>query len=250
MNKIGIIYTTFLRDELMKITVNSIIEYMPKDSILYIGDQGNKTIEKDTFYNSLPKNIVKVIYLPYDCGLSYARNTLICYANSQGCDYSLITADSIAFEEKFNLNEIIEFLSHDNNRALVGFNLKNRISWEYDLKLVPNEHFELSKPKESPIIYKGIKFQPVGICKNFFLAKTKVLLECKWDEELKLAEHEVFFYNLQNKGFKAYYTEDLKAYYINNKGLEYNLKRRRIYTIYLDLMKKKYNIKGWTKTVK
>lgn len=259
LNKIAVIITTFLRDELLQKTVNRLIENWNEQYVVFIGNQSYQTEEEklkgfsDFCLNlddptHLTDNKIQHYSLPYDCGLSYARNFLVEKANESGCDYILLMADSLQVSKIYDFSNIIGFLEEDNNRGIVGLDIQDRCAWEHDLSLIEGESFYLSIPKREPIKYKELSFQPVDICRNFFLAKTKVLLESKWDNELKVTEHEDFFYRLKiNTNYKVYFNNSIKCIYIKDKPSEYNKKRRRIYTEFKRKLLNKYNIKNWMK---
>jgi GT2 family glycosyltransferase len=239
MEKIALAITTFLRDSLLEAIVGSIMANLSKDWIIMVGDQSPSN-SKNIRYTSLG---VKYYSLPYDCGLSAARNFLVQKAHGLGIDYVLISADSIRFASKYNIEIIIEFLNLIKSHGIVGFDIVNRVPWEYDMNLEPGKYFLLKKPVRLPIIHNNISFQPVDICRNFFLAKTKCLIDNPWDEKLKMAEHESFFYELkQNSDYQVFWTSYIKGEYIDYKPPKYVEYRNRIYTVYSEVLKKKYGI--------
>jgi hypothetical protein len=186
-------------------------------------------------------------YLSYDCGLSFARNKLVKFAAERNIPYCLISADSIQFTEKYDFTNIIDFLNSDPTYGIVGLDLLGRCAWEKDMRLVPGEYFELSPAKRD----KVREFQPVDICRNFFIAKTQCLLDNPWDNDLALAEHESFFYELKtNTNWKVFCTNTIKGKYVDYKPEEYKAKRNRMYLEYRQKLLNKYNIKGWVKIVK
>jgi len=186
---IGIIYTTFLRNKLMNETIQSILDNWKNNYILLIGDQNNTNnqIEKQLWLSNIKhENTMKNIHyyhLLYDCGLSYARNYLINKAYKMGIKYCLLTADSIKFTQPYNLQPVINFLEEKPERAIVGFDLLNRQPFEYDLTISKKYgKFLLKSPSNEQI---G-DFLPCDIVRNFFLAKTAILKEIQWDNQLKL----------------------------------------------------------------
>jgi hypothetical protein len=250
---IAVILTTFLRKKLLYSTVQSILNNWNDDYILLIGDQSYKTNEEkissekefNSFFN---KNKIHYYNLPYDCGLSFARNYLVKKANELNCDYCFLVADSQEFIEKYNFNTIIEFLESDKDNGIVGFScLKNKpdLDWKWDLDLVP-AGFIIKKPIRPIIKFKGYEIQPVDVVQNFFLAKTEVLLDIKWDNELKLCEHEDYFWRLKtNTNYKVFFNNTIKYNFIKDRPEEYNQMRRRIYKEYKQKLMKKYNLSGW-----
>jgi len=246
-HKIAILLTTFLRDELLYKTVQSILTYMSDDCILLIADQGKQLIEKEQFYQSLPKDKVRQWYLPFDCGLSYSRNFLVDKAKELNIPYCLLTADSIEFIQPIKeLKIIIRFLEEHQHYGIVGMKLNNRVNWEKLIKLSSDKsRFVITNAYEYKR-FMNTEFLRCDIVRNFFLAKTDALFFHKWDNNLKLAEHEDFFWRLKLTSFyKVFYNESYSANYINYKPHEYNIMRKRLYAEFMPLFLKKYNMKVW-----
>lgn len=247
--------TTFLREHLLYSTVQSILDNWNDNYRLLVGDQSyiNKVDSEAArirFDEKFADHQDKITYysLPYDCGLSYARNYLVDEANNIGSEYCFLIADSQEFIAKYDTKIIIDFLESDKDNALVGFVGKPKPDpyWKWDIELVPNQYFLLSNPKRDSIEYKGYNFQPVDVVQNFFIAKTKVLLDSPWDNELKLTEHEDMFYRLKQKRYKIYFNDSIEYRYIKDiSNSDYNNMRSRIYNIYKQKIQMKYNITGW-----
>lgn len=239
MNNIGIIITTFNRDNLLEQTITNIKSYAPKNSIILIGDQ-NPTKEKELKYED-----TNVFYysLPNDCGLSYSRNFLINEAYEFSCPYILMMADSIQFSDKYNFIPLINILNTDSKLGIIGFDLVgSKCCWEFLLDL-KDDGFYLNSSNNF-IEQNNIKFKIVDICRNIFLAKTDSLLNL-WDNEMKLAEHELAFWNYKKRGFKVYWTDMIKFKKITNQNNnDYNLSRKR-FNYYRELLKKKLHVSGW-----
>jgi len=256
LSKIAVIYTTFLRDDLAKKTLKSILNNWNSDYKLLIGDQSGGKSNGELFryfVDYLQKNkkrkCVSYYQLPFDCGLSYARNFLVKKAQELGCGYCLVTADSIKFTKKYKFDSIIKFMELKEGIVKVGFSLKNRVPWEFNMRLLPGECFELRLSSEKFLKYLGIEYQKVDICKNFFLAKTQLLLNIPWDNELSLLEHEDHCWRLKQVGYKTYVTNSINAEYIDDKPLEYKQYRNRMYLEYRKKLQQKYDIKGWVKRI-
>jgi len=234
--QIAIIFTTFLRDELAQRTIESILKYWKPEYQLFIGDQ-TPTVSKaqkysDFFYYSLP----------YNCGLSYARNYLISKAYSLGIPYIFMTADSIAFTQNYNLSPMISLLNSDKKIAKIGFNLKNRIPWEFNLDL--KKSFELSVSHKY-ITYCDINFQKVDICRNFFLGKTEAFMDVPYDNSLMMAEHEDHSWRLKQANYETYYTNKIYGNYIDSKPTEYKTFRDSAMKECKKKLLEKYKIQGW-----
>lgn len=235
--KIALIYTTFLRPALARETIASIVKYRPPDSMLFIGDQSRDA-------QILHRDWIRSYALPFDCGLSAARNLLVKKASEQGFEYCLVTADSIKFtDQTVALQSVIEFLSSRPDYGIVGFGLLNRTPWEFLLD-IRDGRFLLS-PASQTAEFKGISYGQCDICRNFFLAKTKALLEVGWDNELKLAEHEDFFYRFKQAGWKTFFTKQVQAEYIISKPIEYLAFRNRMYQEFRNKLMQKHRLTGW-----
>lgn len=249
MEKIAIIYTTFLRNKLMYQTAQSIINNWQDNYILFILDQ-NGTTEKQNYFTTImskEKKDIRYYIFSFDCGLSYARNFGIKKASEMGIPYCLITADSIEFTDKYNFEPIKNLLECSSMNILVGLKLKRRCRWEFELDLIEGEHFLLS-PNTFPVIdYQGFQFQRTEICKNFYLAKTKLLNLIKWDENLKLCEHEDFFWRVKQSNYHCYFTNSIEANYVRQFEGNYGTYRQRLYKEFQDKLRAKYNIKTWIK---
>lgn len=244
--KIATIYTTFLRPELVKQTLSSYIKYLP-NSIILVGDQGKEEDKIKDICNSLNSNRIEYVKLPFDSGLSYGRNFLVERAKTLNIPYCIVTADSIALIKEYDLQPIIDFLDSDKLNGTVGFDLQDRICWECDIDLIEGKYFSLDIPRKKPVIYNNIKFQPVDLHRNFFIAKTDALFVNKWDNELKMCEHEDHAWRWKQKenNYKRFYTDSIKGKYINFKPTNYNSFRDRMYNEFMTILREKYNITGW-----
>ena len=239
MEKVAIITQTFLRDNLMMKTVKSIMDNWQDNYVFLIGDQ-NKLGDDEFFIKRYLFNKEVYAYnLSYDCGLSYARNYLINKAHEKGIKYCLITADSIAFTNKYNFEPIINFIKSRNNNAIVGLKLADRQPFEYDMTIDRElGKFILDKPVRGKTVYEGISYQRCDIVKNFFIAPTELLIKYPWNNELKLAEHEDEFLRLKENNVEVYYNDTISANYIDEKPDGYKVMRNRLYSEFVTKMRR------------
>lgn len=240
---IAIIYTTFLRDPLFKKTIQSIFDNWQSNFLLLIGDQN----KKESSNVALTKSPAYWLSLPFDCGISYARNKLIEQAAAFGIKYCLLTADSIEFtlDTICNLNNGLQFLKNNPDIGILGFDLDNRVPWEYFMD-IQNNRFMLKKNDVIEIDpATGLRIKRCDICRQFFLAKINTILDVKWDENLKTGEHEDFFWRYKQAGHKVCWTPDITGNYIDFKPAEYTKYRNRQYNEFRDKLFKKYNLNDW-----
>jgi glycosyltransferase involved in cell wall biosynthesis len=252
---IGIIITTFLRDTLLSKSVQSVLENCTFPYKLIIVDQNPNDIKRNLYKND------SYIELPYDSGLSKARNAGVLEAKRLGCEYCIISADSITFGASFtNLKNILPILQEvETNRKewqgldLLGFNLIGRPSWEARLELVKDSYFllDFDETKMSIDTYfiesepNKILVKNCDIVRNFFIVKTNKLLSCLWDENLVMGEHEDWFYRFKQQGFKVGFTNSFEGKYIGERTGEFKTIRNKNWTKGINLLKKKYNLKTW-----
>lgn len=240
MNNIAIIVTTFLRPNLAFETIQTIQPYLNENIYLLIGDQSD---DKNKVNSNINWHYTQSFNLPYDCGLSYARNFLVQKAHDMGFKYILLLADSIRFTQKVDFQPYIDFLEKDNKRGLVGFELNgSKCCWEFWMDIIPQG----IKLNSSHIFLEenNITYKKCDICRNVFLAKTESVLNL-WDNEMKLAEHELAFLEYKKRGYEVYWTDSVVFNKVKDVSLEnYNQLRDR-FGEYKDLLKKKLEITGW-----
>lgn len=241
---IAILITTFLRDNLLYKTIQSIVDNDTSNCIILIADQGYNSSEKKInidYYKS--RILIEYYSLPFDSGLSMARNYLVQKASEMKIPYCLLSDDSIQFIVNYNFNPIIQFLELEETRGIVGFALENsKCPLEYLMEITPRG-IKLSLSNEETF-FGNIKLMRIDICRNIFLAKTNTLLNL-WDEELKLGEHEMAFLEYKKRGYKVYWTNTYLFKKLNiNTSNEYKIYRNRLEE-YLKIVKNKLNIKGW-----
>ncbi|HEY0090204.1 MAG TPA: hypothetical protein VGB37_15255 [Candidatus Lokiarchaeia archaeon] len=225
-------------------TLQTIVDYFPENCILLIADQGNGSTEKQNYIEFIKTKIPCQYYqIPFDSGLSYARNFLINTAKTQNIPFVLLSADSIGFCEYYNFNPIIQFLNSKPKTVLVGFELLgSKCAWEFNIEHTLHG-FQLTHSKNIEN-FNDILFKKIDICRNIFLAKTQEMIENPYDNELKLAEHETFFWNLKQKNKTCYWTSHIKFLRNSEKPNEYSAYRNR-FSQYLQLALNKLNMDGW-----
>lgn len=246
--QLAIIIPTIHRDELLLKTLKSIFKVWDSSWHVIVIDQNKESDhlpEKIKFYNEHSSNCLKVAYSYYDIGISACRNYGIELALENNIPYCLISADSIEFTENMRwLGELDSFLEAGSflNANLIGLNLKNRkVGWEANLKLIENQYFELDFIDK----YTDIDWVNCDIVRNFFIAETDTLNAVRWDENLKTFEHEDFFWRYKQAGYKVGWTCLVSGNYIGTReGLYGNLREKNMQT-YMQVLKKKYNLKGW-----
>jgi len=245
MVKIGIIITAFERKELLTKCLDSLNKFKPSNCEIIVVDQSKE-------YNGDWICGCRYYKVPFDSGLSYCRNYGVQKAKELGCDYVLIGSDSFLFNESIQKIDKIVDLLKSSNHSFCGFELINTIcGWEAKMKLIENQAFELDfiDKKEPHQIINNIPFWNVDICRNFFLAKIDILLNVKWDENLKLREHEDEFMRIKQLGYKGLWTNYIIAEKMTDRPNEYKQLRDKNIREGLIYLQKKWNINKWVKYI-
>jgi glycosyltransferase involved in cell wall biosynthesis len=250
--EIAIIIPTFMRDNKLKILIDSIKQHFHPDWYrLYIADQGLFSLEKEKYYQELKKEGHFYTFLPFNCGLSYSRNYLV---NKSSEPYILIVDDDFVMTSQTRLDYFIDILNSDAQIGIVGGDLLNRNPYNYHLCLdkVNNKIYYIRlKTKESlttkTVIRPMISFDYCDIVLNFALFKREIFTDIKWDNNLKLAEHSDMYLRLKRlKKWKVAHTSCVKADHQNtaNEKIYINYRQHLNCNLSLDLFFKKWGLKG------
>lgn len=216
---IAIIIPTFLRDNKLMKSIDSILKHCEEDDMfrqwvrIYVGDQGydDWSEEKIKFYDKLKEAGHKVFNLPFDCGLSYARNYLVKQSSEP---YVMIVDDDFKFNKNTNLGTFIEILNHKKENGIVGGDIENRPKYHANFiferksdELYLNRIQQVNKVQKVTVHsttcdYKNnteIEYCYADIVLNFFLAKREVLEDVPLDNNLKLVEHTDHFLRIKKE---------------------------------------------------
>jgi glycosyltransferase involved in cell wall biosynthesis len=227
-NELTILIKTFEREGCLINLINSIRSYYNNIQILVIND-GKERVDIDE------KNI-EVINTEYDVGISAGRNIGIEKVKTK---YFILCDDDFVFTEKTNLNEFFKIIEVTNLDILGGrvnsrgvecgfFNIQDNV---LELKKINIDCF-------NDFIY-------CDYIRNFFIGKTETFKKnnIKWDEDLKMGEHTLFFYNVWvNKLAKIGFTTNVTV--DNNKIIpneHYKIMRNRSQS-FTDNCLNKYNL--------
>lgn len=200
MKNIDFLITTFDRYDLLERLLHSIFSYYPNAKVT-IADQ-SKEINTE-FYNDYVLFNLKVIPMPYDCGLSMARNCLVEKTKRQ---YKLILEDDFLFNEDTKVEKLLELMDVADIAGGGVYSHGSRLKFEHYFEKKSGVIYQVpdgDKYKE----YKGIKYKKTGCVMNFALFNKVVFERTKWHNDLKLREHQHFFFRVKNK---IVFTDDVK----------------------------------------
>lgn len=236
LDEIDFIITTTERYDKLQNLLDSVFGLYPGAKVT-IADQ-SKVINYEFYKNQKFK--LNLLILENDCGLSFARNRLVKVTQRP---YVLLLEDDFKFtketkiEKLYYLMEIgdvvggavynglnrfkFEFNFRENgdtleqvsdNNQFFGYSKKNKSIFKLDLDLDNFENLDCKKSLyEDFILFKKTQCIP-----NFFLAKRSVFDKISWNDKLKWAEHQNFFYKLSRQtNFKVLFVPCVKI--INDK---------------------------------
>ena len=223
MNKLSIGIKTFCRPKALDFCLNNFAfleKYLGIQII--IADDSNDKYKKEnlniinSIKNKNKKINIKYLDLSFDTGLSYGRNKIV-----ENCEtkYIMILDDSRTFDKNARIYDMVNFLEETDYDLIAG-----KIINHSDLNYVGI--FEnITKNKNNGKIYIKINknnsnkyniinnyFENVyktNIALNIFIATKESLLKTKWNDNLKLGEHEFFFYNYYKNNYKCAMTTDI-----------------------------------------
>lgn len=237
------IIKTFERPHCCIKLIDSIREYYPDMHIVVADDSQMPHIIDDVEY----------CVLPFDSGLSYGRNFLVRKVKTK---YLLLLDDDYVFSSQTDLSIPFNILENNKEIDLVGGR------WHKNSYIAGTLEYEngdiIHYYNKHRSILNGYKIY--DRTQNFFVAKTDVIKNNPWDNDLKVNEHTDFFY--RNKGkititsvpeFVILHYHD---YHDDHELLyrEYRMKRAPLYS---DIFLRKNNaknlitiIKNWHKVSK
>lgn len=224
-NELTIIVKTFNRPDALVTLIKSIVRFYPGLTIL-VADDGDNCID--------PQEVPSIQYfkIPYDSGLSYGRNFLL---DKVETEFFLLLDDDFEFFEKTNIDILFHALKETAALDIVGGAVVNNgnepIFYNNALKIEDGTLYHYRHQKTGEL--NGIPL--FDIILNFFVGRTTRVREVKWDNDLKVIEHEDFF--LRCKGnLKVGYIDKV---IINHHPAKSDSEKRIFYT---KVFWKKYGI--------
>lgn len=200
---VDILITTYKRPECLHNLMRS-IRCAGIENHIYIGDQTAPEYYAEKYAGAT----THVVKLPDDCGLSYARNRLV---EASTAPYVLILEDDFEFTYKTNIWALKDLMLARKNVGVVG-----GMVTQHDIPI----HFEFIPSIENGVLYHrrdgdhwhefaGTKYKATGAVLNFALMHRAIFEDVKWDEQLKLREHQDFYIRLQKTKWHVLYTPDV-----------------------------------------
>lgn len=181
--------TTFNRPQLLQQLIQSIRVHYPNIPILVV-DNGNR-------HAALPDDI-RVIRLPFDCGLSRARNALIDHLQTK---YLLLLEDDFRFTSETDIQPLRQVLEAAPDVGAVGGAIRgsnDRVTcYALDIEVCRQTMRVREATHRVEVTPSGVPYRLCDMVWNFALFRREMLDEHRWVDALKIGEHCPFFYEVK-----------------------------------------------------
>lgn len=201
--KIDIHITTMERPDCLDRLLKSIPAEVYEQCNVYIADQSMVH-----YAPVIAPTSVAVDLMPYDVGLSYARNYLLTQSMAP---FVLLLEDDFEWTENTNLDKMLTLMEANNNVGVVGGEVRQHdhpINFEF-FPIVKDGVLYHQPDGDVWSEYKGIRYKQTGCVLNFTLMRRRLFDDIQWDHDLKLREHQDFYLRLwQLRKWRVLYTTE------------------------------------------
>jgi glycosyltransferase involved in cell wall biosynthesis len=181
--------TAFNRPQLLRQLIDSIRSRYPHTHIL-VADNGSERAV-------LPDD-VQVIQLPFDCGLSVARNALIDHLET---DFLLLLEDDFLFTAETKIEPLKRVLESAPDVGACGGAIRGsdgRVTcYALDIEVCRHTMRIREATHRREITACGIPYRICDMVWNFALFRREMLKEHRWVDALKIGEHCPYFYEVK-----------------------------------------------------
>lgn len=216
-SKVAIGIKTFMREETLFKTLDSIEKYFPYPYKIYIADDSGISDEKEYRYQQLEIQDHTIIRLPFNSGLSFGRNEIIKrvkeeYILMMDDDIRLIDSDSIkkmkqVLDSADDIGLCAGMIYQENGEPFGGRAYSKGLMLEVDQGVL-FRHKSTGKLAKAD----GVLYNYADQVVNFFIAKQAIFKKVTWDNRIKIEfEHMDFFLNLKRTKWKVAVCLDAKA---------------------------------------
>lgn len=206
-SQVTLVFVTIGRDKAAIDFVRSVRRLFPKLRIL-VADQNGPTERMEQFYT---RQRVRMLWLPWDCGLSFARNRAVEQVTT---DYILLADDDFIFTQETMLSDAVQILESLPEIGFLGGSVIDVIQnehgdqerrfrkWEKHLILMEEASTLISMPIDHlPLQVREAAQKKVYLCdmtSNWGIFRRQVFDSHRWDESIKInGEHEDFFLGMK-----------------------------------------------------
>lgn len=248
LSDITIAIPTFLRNGYCVACIKAVQEYLPECQVI-VADDGDA---HGTFRHKWKGFKYSGIQLPFDSGLSIKRNAIV-----KACETSLVLMfcdDFKADEEcRAGVLRMLEVLDQWPSIAVAAGRVDKR-PYEATLEYVSGSHIretrvDVGRAANEQLTCNGRpSWLPVDLAVNYFLARTAMMRDCPWPEDIRPigGEHVAFYLDAKMKGYTTVFVHGVNVRTMtlgpDAQDPRYPAMRARAYATGHAAMKKHYNI--------
>ncbi len=220
---------TFERPACIVRLLDSIQKYYPGIQCVVADDSEKPSIDHNRWPN------LTYIRMPFDSGFSAGRNATL---DATCTPYYLCLDDDFVFEDATRLDWMQAILDADKADLVGGQCRELRRGQSYFRQYhgqikQRGSTLHLRRPAQActRMLVQGhtLKYFPADITLNFFLARTELLKDIRWDAELKVNAHLEFFLRAMYK-MRIVFCPDVHVLHIGDRpSKKYNTLRGRAY---------------------
>lgn len=214
MNRVAYCITTMKRPQALERLLLSIAAHRPEASV-HVADQ-NENFD-DAYYESLAGKLTEaglaeglaVYSLPFDCGVSAARNFL---ADSTPHEYKLILDDDFVFTDDTDIDALVRLLdAYPEAGAAGGSVIRGGSVRNGGSRLEKRGACLFELPIRDPLEeHDGIRFWRTNCVPVFVLMREELCAQVQWDPNLKTAgEHFDFFLRMEETPYVVLHAPDV-----------------------------------------
>ena len=213
--------TSFNRPHLLEGLIASILKRYPAAHIV-VADNGHLSAR-------LPAS-TRILKLPFDCGLSAARNALI---DALETKYLLVLEDDFQFTDETNVGRLRAVLEHDPEVGCVGGSIRGKYyrvsAYSMDFEPFRDVLYVREATHRLRSTPHGVTYRLCDMVWNFALFRREMLAEHRWIDKLKVGEHTPFFYEIKKAArWRVACVPDVVCYHIaDDRSRKYLAHRRR-----------------------
>lgn len=239
-DEIAIGLNTFLRDDSLKRFISSCRAYYPEIRI-YIVDQDKQFSQtKKKFYSYLKSEGHQILKIPYDCGISYAREALRKFVKEP---YMMYMQDDFIVCPETNIYGMYEILRKNKDIGVVCGSVTTRKTRPFVAEIPQKAHGYFLQKIDNRMVYLPIQYlldlelinyEKVGNMKYVicdmaldFSFWRRGAQEGIFDENVHVLEHTHVYLNLQKRGkYKVAYTPNSIIVHTHDRACEEYTKMR------------------------
>ena len=214
MDDVTLCIKSFDRHPCLERLLESIRTYYPDVPILIADDGRECFLRKPAQVEKFQGMTLRVLQMPFDSGMSAGRNLMVQEAKTSRL---ILLDDDFIFNDDTQLERLVEGLEQ-------GYDI---VAGYLRLPGGREQHYEgfMIQSGDQLLLFRiegATEIVPVDIVLNFFAARRDALQTITWDEQLKICEHEDFFWRGKQAGLRVGFCPHVWAWHQRGRNVQYN----------------------------